>query len=93
MGPKAIFNDFHYFVGTLLFGLFALVLVTAPNGGLTVAEALVRAGLSAVLLAASFYVLESREAARKATEPERRPVVVSVESHRRAARKSASNAA
>lgn len=60
MTPKAIINDFHYFVGTSLFALFVLVLVATPTGDLTVASALVRVGLSALVLALSFYVLPKR---------------------------------
>jgi hypothetical protein len=76
MSPKTIFNDFHYFVGTLLFGLFALVLVSAPGGGWSVASALIRVAVSGLLLILSVYVFRVGDAGRASQQLVRQPVTV-----------------
>jgi hypothetical protein len=58
MSGKAKINDFELFVGTLLFGLFALLLVTGPAANLTLDNAELRVGLSALLLGLSFYLFK-----------------------------------
>ncbi len=93
MTPKAIINDFHYFMGTLLFVLFALVLLGGPAGSPTASAAMLRAGLSGVLLVLSLYVLRSGQANRNRDQLVRRPVIARAEVAQLFGRRSRASAA
>lgn len=68
MDRKFKANDFYFFVGTLLFALFVLVLSSGRSAALSSSDIAVRVWLSALLLFVSFYILD---AGRKATRIER----------------------
>lgn len=69
-------NDFYFFVGTLLFGLFVLVLASGRSNALSSSDIAVRVWLSALLLSVSFYVLNAGTRAARAAHRVRHTVTV-----------------
>lgn len=75
MDRRSKLNDFYSFVGTLLFGLFALVLISGRSTGSDPSSVAATVGLSGVLLISAFYVLEAGRHAQRYVRQSRRSLV------------------
>ncbi len=76
MTPNKEISDLDFYVGSFFFGLWALLVATAPTSGTSVGDAAAKVLVGTVLLAVSFFFLRSGLRTRKALKPAVRRVTV-----------------